>query len=108
VASVPSLAEIREWIGVPAAVMPDDQLQTVVLAELSLQAKLCDVGDGADGSYPAEAVEGLYRRVGRVVAARVSPLGMIGTDSEYGAARLPSTDAEITRVEAPIRRMVLG
>jgi hypothetical protein len=33
---------------------------------------------------------------------------MVGTDSEYGAARLPSTDAEITRVEGPIRRMVLG
>jgi hypothetical protein len=106
-AEIPTLAEIREWIGVPASVMPDDQLAVVVAAELSLQAKLCDVGD-APGDYPPEAVEGLYRRVGRVVAARVNPLGMVGTDSEYGAARLPSTDAEITRVEGPIRRMVLG
>lgn len=106
-AEIPTLGEIREWIGVPDTVMPDDQLQTVVAGELSLQAKLCDVGDGP-GEYPPEAVEGLYRRVGRVVAARVSPLGMVATDSEYGAARLPSTDAEIARVEGPIRRMVLG
>jgi hypothetical protein len=107
VATVPSLAEVRQWIGVPVAALSDEQLQRVYDAEIAAQAAVCIIPDDPD-AYPAVAVEGLFRRVARVVAARGLPLGMMATESEYGPARLPSTDAEITRTEATIRSMVLG
>lgn len=106
-ATVPSLAEVRQWIGVPASAVSDEQLQRVYDAELEAQAEVCIIPAEAE-LYPAVAVEGLFRRVARVVAARGLPLGMMATESEYGPARLPSTDAEIARTEATIRRMVLG
>jgi hypothetical protein len=107
VATVPSLAEVRQWIGVPTSALSDEQLQRVYDAELTAQASVCVIPDDPD-EYPAVAVEGLFRRVARVVAARGLPLGMMATESEYGPARLPSTDAEIARTEATIRSMVLG
>ncbi len=107
-ATVPTLAEIRDWIGVPVSVFSDEQLAQVLAAELEIQAALCRIPEDP-AAYPAAAVEGIYRRVGRVVAARPLPLGMVGQDAEYGLARLPVTDAEIQRVEATIRRAdVLG
>jgi hypothetical protein len=101
------VAEVRQWIGVPTSALSDDQLQRVYDAELDAQAQVCIIPDDPD-AYPAVAVEGLFRRVARVVAARGLPLGMMATESEYGPARLPSTDAEIARTEATIRSMVLG
>lgn len=102
--TVPSLAEIREWISVPSSVFTDAQLQLVVDSELAIQASLCRIPADPD-AYPAQAVAGLLRRVGRVVAARPLHLGMVSTDSEFGPVRLPATDAEILRVEASIRRL---
>lgn len=106
-ATVPDIAEVRQWIGVPVAALSDEQLQRVYDAELAAQAAVCIIPADPD-LYPAVAVEGLFRRVARVVAARGLPLGMMATESEYGPARLPSTDAEIARTEATIRAMVLG
>lgn len=105
--TVPNLAEVRSWLGLSTGTISDDQLTRIYDGELSLQAQMCCIPADPD-AYPPEAAEGLFRRVGRAVASRSVPLGMVGVDSEYGASRLPPTDAEIARVEAPIRRMVLG
>jgi hypothetical protein len=106
-ATIPTLADVRSWLGLGVSVISDAQLQQVYDGERAAQAAVCDIPDNPAG-YPAQAVEGLYRRIGRAVAARGVPLGMLGVDGEFGAARLPSTDAEITRYESTIRRVVLG
>jgi hypothetical protein len=108
VATVPDLTAIRAYIGVPEPVLPDDQLQQIVDSELSIQATKCRIPQDPT-AYPPEAVQGLFRRVARVVAARALPLGMMGAESEFGgAARLPRYDAEIARIEGPITVMVFG
>lgn len=106
-ATIPTLAQVRTWIGASTTVISDEQLQQIYDGERALQADACTIPADPD-LFPASAVEGLFRRVGRAVAARAVPLGLLGIDAEYGAARLPSTDAEIARYEAPIRRVVLG
>ena len=105
--TIPDLAEVRAWLGVGMSVISDAQLQRVYDGERALQADLCVIPEDPD-LFPAPAAEGLFRRVGRAVAARGVPLGLLGIEGEYGAARLPSTDAEIARVEQTIRRGVLG
>ena len=76
-------------------------------AEVLLQARACRVPtDGTPG--PAPAVQAVYRRCAREVAARGVPLGMLGADSEYGPARLSRWDAEIDRLEGRDRVVVFG
>jgi len=99
-----SLSEARAWISVPATSIDDAQLQGVLDAETYAQARACRV----DAMYPQPNLEqALMRRVGRTVAARGIPLGMLG-DAEYGPTRLPSFDAEIERLEGPDRLVVFG
>jgi hypothetical protein len=94
-------SEIRDWIGVPATVLTDAQLQGVIDAEEAAQAEACDVPPG--GSPDLD--QALLRRVGRAVAARSLPTGLVGV-AEWGMARLPGTDAEINRYEAPYLKVV--
>lgn len=101
--SQPDLEAVRAWIGVSATVMPDDQLQTVLDAELAAQAQVCQVEPWAD-----QLTQAIYRRVGREVAAMGLPLGTLAPDSEYGGAQLPRYDAEVERLERPFRLVVLG
>ena len=103
-ASPPPLEDVRGWIRVPATVLDDQQLQTVIDAESILQARLCTVSD----PLTADLVQAIYRRVAREVAARGIPLGMLGADAEYGTARLGRWDAEIERLEGPNRRFTFG
>jgi hypothetical protein len=102
-ASLPTLEEVRAWIGIQASVIPDDQLATVMAAELAAQAQACTVQPWA---FPL--TQALYRRVGREVAAMSLPLGVLDTASEYGGANIPRFDAEIERLERPFRLTVLG
>jgi hypothetical protein len=100
---VPTLAQVRAWVQVSATTITDEQLQQVIDAELSNQARLCRVPD--DG-YPPDLAQALYRRVGRELAAKSIPTGL--TDGEFGPARLPMFDAEIERLEGPRRVVVFG
>jgi len=101
-----TLADLRAWLQVPVSVLDDPQLQQVLDAETILQARACRVPD--DGTLTADLTQALYRRVGREVAARGVPLGMLGADSEYGPARLTRWDSEIDRLEGPTRVLVFG
>lgn len=99
-----TLAQARAWIQVPAAVLPDDQLQVLLDGEQANQAAVCRV----DPLLPQAALnEGLLRRVARAAAAKGVPLGLVG-DGEYGPARVPVSDAELERVEGPFRMVVFG
>ena len=110
-ASYPPLVDdVRAWLQVPATVVPDPMLQDVMDAELVIQAELCRVPDPT--TWPvgtaSDLVQALYRRVGRVLAARAVPLGVLGTDAEYGGVYLGRWDAEVARLEGPTRRLVMG
>lgn len=102
-ATIPTLQEVRDWIGIQESVMPDAQLQTVLDAELAAQAQVCQVEP-----WVAQLTQALYRRVGREVAAMSLPLGVLDTATEYGGGSLPRFDAEIERLERPLRLTVLG
>lgn len=96
--------DVRAWIGVPATVVTDEQLQAVIDAETAAQGLLCLIDPAVE--YP-DLTQALLRRVGRAVAARNLPTGLV-PGAEFGLMRLPQVDAEIERYEAPHRRTVLG
>ena len=103
---VVDLAKLRAWLGVPATVVDDDALQQVLDAELTIQARACTVPPEPE---PApDLVQAVYRRVGREIAAKGVPLGLLGVESEFGPARLSQFDAEIERLEASRRKVVFG
>ena len=99
----PILEDVRAWIGVSETTISDEQLQTVLDSEEGAQAQLCRVNPWAP-----QLTQAVYRRVARVVAAMALPLGVIGSDSEFGGANLPRYDAEIERLERPFRLVVIG
>ena len=103
----PTLDAVRAWIGVPATVLDDAQLQTVLDGETAVQAELCIVPADPE-VLPAELVQALYRRVARVVRLRSLPTGMVGDTDEYGPVQAARHDAEIARLEAVHRQVVLG
>ena len=107
---LPALADVRAWLGVPATVLDDAQLAQVLDAEAAIQGRQVTIPrDDLDAPYlTADLVQALYRRVGREIAAKGVPLGVVGVDAEYGPTRLTSWDAEIDRLEASRRRFVFA
>lgn len=98
--SLPSLEEVRHWVGVSDFELPDDELARILAAETAVQASDCTVPD----PYPDELALAMLRRCARAVAARGLPLGSLpvadsGAGAPYGAAILPRLDAEIERYE---------
>ena len=108
---LPDLEEVRRWLSLPATSLQDEDLTRVLEAEADLQAEACHLPVDASGEFYAPTAahtQALYRRVGREVAAKSLPLGVMGADSEYGPSRLSRWDAEIDRLEGPSRRVVFG
>jgi hypothetical protein len=110
---IPPLDAFRAWLQVPATAISDEQLQQVLDAEQELQASQCrmpadPITGLPDGTVTSAQAQALYRRVGREVAARGVPLGMIGADSEYGPARLARWDSEVERLEGPTRKLIFA
>lgn len=114
VLTVPTVDEVRAWVQVSLASMPDTQLQTVIDAELAVQASTLDLTptepapEPEPSPYPPEIRQALYRRVARQVAARGLPLGLTDVVGEYGPARIPTYDAEIARLEATRKLVVVA
>ncbi len=110
---LPPLEDVRRWLSLPATSLGDEDLTRVLEAEARLQAAACRVPVD-DPLLPttyvpgAEHTQALFRRVGREVAAKGLPLGVMGADSEYGPSRLSRWDAEIDRLEGPTRVVVFG
>lgn len=101
----PTLTEVRAWLGVTTASISDDDLQVILSAEETNQARVCRIPE--DG-LPSDLYASLLRRCARECAARNIPLGVTGGIDEYGPTRLPSYDAEIERLERPVRIVVFG
>lgn len=108
-ATGPTLDAVRAWIQVPATVVDDAQLQTVLDGEAAIQAEVCAGAIPPDPEpLPAALVQALYRRVARVIRLRSLPTGMVGDSDEFGPIQAARRDAEIDRLEAVYRDPVLG
>ena len=105
---MPTLAAVRLWLRASPTDVSDEQLAQVVEGELDDQSKACRLPADVD-AYPAVLAQALYRRVGRELAGRQVPLGLVGDPaSEYGSSTLASWDAEVERLEGRYRVVVFG
>lgn len=89
-------------------------VSAALAAEKAAQAARCripaEAADSDAGTWPADLLEALCRRVARNLTARGNPLGFIPTldDTTSGGAFFGSNDPEIRRLEAPHRRLAVG
>lgn len=98
----PTLVELREYLGQTS--VTDTELGSALRAEQTAQNARCRVDP-----YSPDLHEALCRRVARNLAARRVPVAQYSS-FEGGATttRVPATDPEIRRLEAPYRRRPLG
>jgi hypothetical protein len=113
VLNVPTSSEVRSWVQVPATAIPDADLDQILAAELAIQARTCrlpvdpDPVTGGEAEYPAALSRAVLRRCQREIAAKALPLG-ISDGGEFGPMLLRSWDAEISRLEASYRQVVIA
>lgn len=99
--SVVSLADAKAYLGQTS--WSDGEITKAIAAEQSAQAKVCDIDD-----YGPDLREALLRRVSRNLAARAVPLTTFNTfEGGTASTRVPMRDAEVVRLEAPYRRLVV-
>lgn len=99
-----SLAAVKTYLGGTANLSESDaEIQAALDAEYAAQAVRCRIDP-----YTADLAEALKRRVARNLAARRVPLATYTAFEGGGgtSTRVPTNDAEITRLERPYRRMV--
>jgi hypothetical protein len=115
VLDVPTPEQVRAWTRVPASSISDEDLEQILDAELAIQARTCSLPEdpdpitGGEATYPAALSRAALRRCQRQIAARSLPLGILGADStEFGPITLRAWDAEIVRLEASYRRVVVA
>jgi hypothetical protein len=96
-----------EYLGDSTSWGPDE-IQGAYDAELDAQANVCRIP--VDGSYPPALAEALGRRVAHNLALRALPLGVASTVSDMAVATtsVGGLDAEVRRLEAPYRKILLG
>src|SRR5262245_51249219 len=96
-AGYPEVTAIRAWLRVPATVLPDEELEVIAAAEQAQQTRL----DWGAVDLPDDVLAAFYRRCARHAAAKNIPLGVLGSDAEFGAVRLSRWEVEVDRLEAP-------
>lgn len=98
---------IREYLGTEVS-WTDAAITDAVAAESAAQAAVCRLPDTTD--YPADLMEALCRRVAHNLAVRALPLGVQATITDAAALNtyVGGTDAEVRRLEAPYRKLVVA
>lgn len=111
---VPTLTELKAWLGLEAGDAYDDVvLQESLDAGLVAQAQVVTYpvdGYGAP-QFTSDLREALFLRAQRLAARRNSPEGVVGLaggGGDFVAARLPSYDSDIDRLEGPSLKMVVA
>lgn len=86
-----------------------EEISSAFEAEKAAQAAVCRVPDD-DADWPADLIQALMRRITHNLAVRGNALGVQNIDTAFGvsALRVGGTDAEVRRLEAPHRRLVVG
>lgn len=97
----------------PGLSWTDEAIAAALAAETEAQSRVCTIAPEwltEEGAYPADLAEALCRRVAHNLALRALPLGVQTTltDGAVAATRVGGSDAEVRRLEAPYRRLVLG
>lgn len=107
----PTLDDVKAYLGSDHS-WTDAQLTSALLAETAAQARRCDVKvDWVEyWPYPDDLAEALFRRIAHNLAVRALPLGVQATvtDAAVANAYVGGTDAEVKRLEAPYRKLVVG
>ena len=100
---LPDLANVLAYLGEDSHTA--QEVQDALDAETAAQRRRCRIPP----TYPEDLGEALRRRVARNLAARAVPVAQF-TSFEGGgtSSRVPTTDPEIVRLEAPYRRLVVG
>lgn len=103
----PTAAEVLDYLGDTIS-WGVDEVQGAYEAELGAQADVCRLP--VDGTYPSPLVEALCRRVAHNLAVRALPLGVMPTVTDMAVATtsVGGLDAEVRRLEAPYRKLLLG
>lgn len=96
----PDLADLHSYMTTSAT---DAQLQDALDAEAAAQRRVCNV----PAIYPADLAQALKRRVARNLALRKLPVMVLQGDAETGSLVPPGRDAEVRRLEAGHRKLVL-
>ena len=106
--ATPDLPVIKAYLGDDTS-WDDETIEAALRAEAAAQSRACRVPSASE-EWPADLVEALCRRVQHNLALRRLPLGLQASISESGVAqmRVGGNDAEVRRLEAPHRRLVLG
>lgn len=101
--AIPDLTAVKNYLGTTS--WTDAEISGALAAETAAQAKACSIPP----VYPDDLAEALKRRVARNLAGRAVPVATY-TAFEGGATttRLPMTDPEVKRLEAPYRKLVFG
>lgn len=102
-------AAVTGYLAAGGSVWTEQEISAALAAEQAAQAARCRV-PAEDDDWPADLLEALCRRVAHNLALRGLPLGVQATISEAAVAqtRVAGTDAEVARLEAPHRRLVVG
>lgn len=97
-----SLTVVKAYLGDVSE--SDPEIQAALDAEYAAQARRCRIDP-----YPPDLAEALKRRVARNLAARRVPLATYTAFDGGGgtSTRVPTNDAEISRLERPYRRMAV-
>lgn len=95
--AIPTVAQVRAWIGLTTAQVSDEDLTQILSAETDIQARICALPD----TYPDALARALFRRVQCHLARKNLPLGMVGGDAtEWSPISLQAWDAEVSRLES--------
>lgn len=97
--------DLKVYLGPAAAQYTDPVLASVIASEASAQATRVQ----SQYLMFEDVLEALKRRCQRALALRALPLGLTDASGDSGdRAYVPGQDAEIRRMEAPYRRIVVG
>lgn len=99
----PDVSAVAEYLGDLSA--SSAEIADAYAAEVAAQAARCRI----PADYPDDLGQALKRRVARNLAARRVPVAQFTSFEGLGTVvRVPQLDAEITRLEAPHRRLTVG
>lgn len=99
-ATYPQVQDVLTYLGLDETSYSLDAIDAALQAESAAQRQWCS----PQAVYPPDLREALMRRVARNLAARAVPLSTFSSfDGMATSTRVPSTDPEVERLEAPYR-----
>ena len=114
----PDLAAVKAYLDLADGLADDAEISSALAAETAAQAAVCTIPvvpvdpDDPDAGdvYADDIAEALFRRVAHNLALRGLPLGVQASlaDGYVATNRVGGTDAEVRRLEAPYRKLVIA